>query len=94
MFNLPDKVYDFLSKFQRWLPAIGACYLGLAEVWGLPLADHVSKTITIICTLMASYLEIATVVYEKNKNSVGEEVIRDDAPNTDIVDHEDVDGVG
>ena len=93
MFNLPDKVYDFLSKFQRWLPALGVAYLGLSEVWGLPFADHISKTIAVAVTLLASYLEICTVDYEKKQHNTGED-IGEYIPNEDIVEHEVDEGNG
>lgn len=93
MFNLPDKVYDFLSKFQRWLPALGVAYLGLSEVWDLPFADKITKTIAVVVTLLASYLEICTVVYEKKQNNTGED-IGEYIPNEDIVEHEVDEGNG
>lgn len=62
---MSDKVYDFLSKFQRWLPAFGAFYLGLCQVWGLPLGDEVNETIVLLATLLATTLEISTVKYHK-----------------------------
>ena len=91
MFNLDDKTYDFLSKFQRWLPTIGVLYLALCEIWGFPLGSEVNKTIAVLATFLASYLEIATVQYQKAMQS---EVERNDPVNEDIVSHEDVDGVG
>lgn len=93
MFNIPDKVYDFLSKFQRWLPAIGASYIALSDIWGLPLGDAINKTITVICTLLASYLEISSVAYEKRQNSFGVD-IGEYVFNEDVVEHEVDEGEG
>ena len=93
MFNLSDKMYDFLSKFQRWLPTIGVLYLALCEIWDLPLGSEVNKTIAVFATFLASYLEICTVVYEKNKNGMGED-IGEYVPNEDIVEHEVDEGEG
>lgn len=62
---MSNKLYDFLSKLQRWLPALGAFYLGLCEIWNLPLGNEVSETIVLVATLLATTLEISTVVYKK-----------------------------
>lgn len=64
---MTDKTYDILSKIQRWLPALGAFYIGLAAVWGLPLGDEINKTIALIATLLAATLEISTAEYRKKK---------------------------
>lgn len=71
MFNLPDNVYDFLSKFQRWLPTIGVLYLGLCHIWGLPFGDEVNQTIAVLATFLASYLEICTGTYLKQQKFEG-----------------------
>lgn len=66
MFNLSDATYDFLNKFQRWLPTIGVLYLGLCHIWGLPFGDEVNQTIAVLATFLASYLEICTGQYQKS----------------------------
>jgi len=78
MFNISDATYDFLSKLQRWLPAIGAAYIGLCGVWGLPLGDQVNETIAIAATLLASYLEISTVQYHKTQNMNLAEILEEE----------------
>lgn len=93
MFNIPDKVYDFLSKFQRWLPAIGTAYIALADIWSLPLGDAINRTIAVICTLLASYLEVCSVAYEKRQNSFGVD-IGEYVFNEDVVEHEVDEGEG
>ena len=86
MFNISNKTYDFLSKFQRWIPAIGKFYLLLCSVWGLSFGDEVDQTITGFAILLAAYLEISTGVYKSNLNTT-----RMDEPNEDEVNHEKVD---
>jgi len=65
-FVLPTKVYDFL-KFLAMvlLPAVGAAYFSLAGIWGLPNADQVVGTITVIDTLLGVLLRISTNAYDK-----------------------------
>ncbi len=89
--RLSDKTYDILKTIQRWLPLVSTLYVALAAIWGLPLADEISKTLMAIAAFLAGILEIATANYNKSLNS---EMERDDEVNLDIVSHEDVDGVG
>lgn len=58
---LPDKFYDAM-KFVALvlLPAIGALYFGLAQIWGLPKAEEVVGTITVIDTFLGVVLGIST----------------------------------
>lgn len=62
---MSNKLYDVLTKIQRWLPALGAFYLGMCQVWKLPLGDEVNQTIVLVATLLAATLEISTVQYHK-----------------------------
>ena len=84
---MSNKTYDIINKIQRWLYSAGILYLALAEIWGLPFADEISKTIMAIGTFLASVLEISTGIYRKNQ-------LEDSAPLdwTDIeneLDHDD-----
>ena len=58
--------YDIINKIERWLPAIGAAYIGLAAIWGWPLGDEINKTIAVICTLISALLEVSTVQYKNS----------------------------
>ena len=62
---MSNKLYDIINKIQRWLPALDAAYVGLAAIWGWPLADQVNKTIAVVCTLIAATLEVSTAQYNK-----------------------------
>ena len=57
---MSNKAYDIINKIQRFLPALGAFYLVLVEVWGLPYGDAINKTIVALATLLAVFLEIMT----------------------------------
>ena len=63
--TMSNTTYDILSKIQRWLPALGAFYLGLCKVWGFAFGSEVNETIALIATLLAATLEISTVRYYK-----------------------------
>lgn len=90
--RLSDRLYDILKMIQRWIPLVATLYVALAGIWDLPLADEISKTLMAIAAFLAGILEIATATY--NKQNFGELVERDDLPNEDIVNHEDIDGEG
>lgn len=64
---MSNKVYDVISKIQRWLPALGVFYLALANIWGLPYGDQINATIVAAAALLATTLEISTVAYHKKK---------------------------
>lgn len=68
---LSNKYYDYL----KWvalivLPAIGAAYFGIAQIWGLPYGEEVVGTVVVIETLLGAILGVSTMNYEKA--SVGE----------------------
>lgn len=60
---MSDKIYNVLSKIQRWLPALGVFYLAIANIWNLPFGEQVNETIVAAAALLATTLEISTVVY-------------------------------
>ena len=62
---LSNTTYDILSKIQRWLPALGAFYLGLCKVWGFLYGSEVNETVALIATLLAATLEISSAKYYK-----------------------------
>lgn len=66
--KLNDKVYDVLKWVTMIvLPALATAYVGLAAVWGWPLADEVAKSTAVICTLLGALLGISTAQYNKDK---------------------------
>lgn len=65
--KLPNRIYDWL----KWLvvivlPAIGALYTGLSQIWALPYAAEIPATITVICTFLGAVLCISTAQYNKD----------------------------
>lgn len=66
--KLNDKMYDVL----KWvvlicIPAFATAYVALAPLWGFPLAEEISKTANILCTLLGALLGISTAQYNKDK---------------------------
>ena len=71
---LNSKVYDFLKYLTIIvLPAIGALYTGLAQIWSLPYSAQIPATITVICTFLGAILCISTAQYNKYQPAVEEE---------------------
>lgn len=65
---LSNKAYDVLKFIaQIVLPAIGACYYGLAQIWGFPYGDQIVGTITVIDAFLGALLGISTVQYNKQQ---------------------------
>ena len=66
--RIPDKVYDVLKwVVMVMIPAMTTAYVGLAAVWGWPLAEPVAKTSAIICTLLGALLGVSTIQYHLDK---------------------------
>ena len=61
--KMSNTIYDILSKIQRWLPALGAFYLGLCKVWSFPFGSEVNETIALAAALLAATLEISSARY-------------------------------
>lgn len=91
--RLSDRTYDILKTIQRWIPLVSTLYVALAAIWGLPLADEISKTLMAIAAFLAGILEIATSTYNK-ENGEWDDLVRNDAPNVDKVDHHKSEGEG
>ena len=63
-----DKVYDVLKWVaQIALPAIGALYFALSQIWGLPYGEQVVGTITAVDCFLGALLGISTMIYNKGK---------------------------
>jgi len=63
---MSKKVYDFFKYVaQIALPAIGAFYYALADIWNLPYGEQVVGTITAIDALLGALLLLDSVRYYK-----------------------------
>ena len=63
---MSNKVYDVLKYIaQIALPAIGALYFALSQIWGLPYGEEVVGTITAVDAFLGALLGISTMLYNK-----------------------------
>lgn len=66
---LNNKVYDVLKWVALiFIPAVGALYFGLAQIWGFPYGEEIVGTLTLIDTFLGALLGISTVQYNKGGN--------------------------
>ncbi len=66
--KLNDKVYDILKwVVMLVLPTIATLYAALSAVWGWPMAEEVTATISAVTAALGALLGISTVNYNKAK---------------------------
>lgn len=59
-----NQAYDTLKWIALvLLPALGALYFGLSEIWGLPYAAQIIGSITVIDTVLGGLLGVSTRRY-------------------------------
>ncbi len=64
---MSNKMYDLLKWIaQIAIPALGALYFGLAQIWGFPFGEEIVGTLTIIDVFLGALLGITSSSYKKN----------------------------
>lgn len=75
---LGNKLYDRLKWVaQIALPATGALYFGLAQIWGLPWGAEVVGTITVIDTFLGALLALSNRQYNNSDAKYDGELLLD-----------------
>lgn len=65
---MSNRVYDILKWIALiFIPAIGALYFGLAQIWGFPYGEEIVGTLTLIDTFLGALLGISTAQYNKGE---------------------------
>lgn len=79
---LTNTQYDTLKKLvQLGLPAAGALYAGLAEIWGFPNGQNVVGSIALITVFGGVLLGFSSRSYDKSDTKYdGEVVVNTDDP--------------
>lgn len=68
--KLSNKAYDILKWIaQIGLPALGALYFGLCEIWGLPYGEQIVGTIAVVDTFLGTVLGISNAMYRKTQEA-------------------------
>lgn len=77
------RTYDILKQFaQLVLPALGAFYFALAEIWGLPRANEVVGTIAAVNTLLGVMVVFSSKLYEASGEKYEGVVLVQENPET------------
>ena len=79
--RLSDRTYDTLRWIQKLLVLGATLYSTIANIWGLPFGDEISKTCLALATFLLGILEIASATY--NKDMAGADEITDDLESAD-----------
>ena len=80
---LSNKAYDRTKWFTTiFLPAFGALYFGVAQIWGLPKAEEVVGTITVVATFLGVLLGISSRAYNSEAALDGQLVPAGSDPDT------------
>lgn len=65
--KMNDKLYDILKWIGRYLlPAMGALYFAIAEIWNFPLGPEICATCTALTVALNTLLGISSENYYKN----------------------------
>ena len=63
---MKNSTYDILKYVaQIVLPALGALYFALSQIWGLPYGEEIVGTITALDCFLGALLGISTMAYNK-----------------------------
>jgi hypothetical protein len=69
MFKLSNRVYDCLKFLCTiLLPALGTLYFALSKIWGLPLAEEITGSLSAIAVFIGAVIGISSVQYNKEND--------------------------
>jgi hypothetical protein len=64
--KLTNKIYNLVKYFTTiFLPAVGALYYGLAQIWGFQNPEDVNGTINLIIVFLGVLIGISSRQYKK-----------------------------
>ena len=67
--RLSDRTYDILKWIQKILVLLATFYTTIANIWGFPYGEEISKTCLALATFLLGILEIASATYNKEQNA-------------------------
>jgi hypothetical protein len=78
---LSDRKYNLLKKTATIvLPAIGALYFALAQIWQLPKTEEVVGTIAALNTFLGALIQVSKKSYYNNSGQYVGEINIEDSP--------------
>ena len=76
---LSNKVYDVLKWIcMIFLGAFGELYLGMSQIWGLPLGEEIRNTCFQLQMFLGCCLGISAINYKMKKNQLQVPMVFDD----------------
>ena len=64
--KIPDSIYDILKWVCLvFLPALSTAYSALAGIWGLPFAEQIPTTVTVISLFLGTLLGVSSAEYNR-----------------------------
>ena len=70
IFKMSNQTYDVLKWIaQIGLPALGALYFALAQIWALPYPEEIVGTIVAVDVFLGTFLGISTSQYNKSQRT-------------------------
>jgi len=64
---MSNKTYDILKTVQKIFVLLATFYTTIANVWGLPYGEQISKTFLACATFLLGILEMSTVAYKQRQ---------------------------
>ena len=65
-----SKPYDIIKQMVEFgLPATGALYFGLAQIWGFPGGEKVVGTLAVLATFLGGWLKISRSQYYNDESN-------------------------
>lgn len=62
---LPNRLYDWGQRFAKlFLPAAGALYFGLSQIWGLPKGEEVVGTLALLTVFLGAVLAMSKATWK------------------------------
>lgn len=84
--TLSNSVYDKLKKLtQVGLPAGGALYFGLSQIWHLPAGEEVVGSIALVTTFLGVILGVSSKNYDSDSDVAGDFIIDTNPNGTKVV---------
>lgn len=67
--KISNELYDFLKALTiNVLPALGALYFALSQIWGLPYGEQITGTLAAVATFTGVLIKAAQIGYEKEES--------------------------
>lgn len=80
MIKIPDWLYELLKWVCLiFLPALSTAYSALAGIWGLPFAEQIPATTTVISLFLGAIIGVSSVGYNRTQSETGQDLERREA---------------